>query len=135
LSDALKETILHYEDIIEMGGKTLNVSIQNNVYININPMLLQIVLSNLINNASRHNIENGSIDITLTNNFLEIKNMGKPNNLTNETIYNRFKKDTSDSGSLGIGLALVKKIVEVYGYRITYKNHDKIHIFILDINT
>ena len=135
MSDALKETILHYEDIIEMGGKTLNVSIQNNVYININPMLLQIVLSNLINNASRHNIENGSIDITLTNNFLEIKNMGKPNNLTNETIYNRFKKDTSDSGSLGIGLALVKKIVEVYGYRITYKNHDKIHIFILDINT
>ncbi|MEG0916762.1 MAG: HAMP domain-containing sensor histidine kinase [Myroides sp.] len=134
LSDALRETILHYEDIIEMGGKTLNVSIQDNIYININPMLLQIVLSNLINNASRHNIEKGSIEIALTNNFLEIKNTGNPNSLTNETIFNRFKKGTSDSSSLGIGLALVKKIVEVYGYKIIYKKQTNFHIFILDIN-
>jgi len=134
LSKALKETILQYEDIIEMGGKTLNVSIQDNIYININPMLLQIVLSNLINNASRHNIEKGSIEIALTNNSLEIKNTGNSNNLTNETIFNRFKKGTSSSSSLGIGLALVKKIVEVYGYKIIYKKQTNFHIFILDIN-
>ena len=134
LSEALKETILQYEDIIEMGGKTLNVYIQDNIYININPMLLQIVLSNLINNASRHNIEKGSIEIALTNNFLEIRNTGNSNNLTNETIFNRFKKGTSGSSSLGIGLALVKKIVEVYGYKIIYKKQTNFHIFILDIN-
>lgn len=132
-SEALKETIQQYEDIIEMSGKTLEVSIQNNVYISINPMLLQIVLSNLINNASRHNIDKGTINIILTNNFLEIKNTGNPNNLTNETIFNRFKKGTSGSGSLGIGLALVKKIVEIYGYKITYKIHNNLHIFILNI--
>lgn len=132
-STALKETIAQYEDIIEMGGRTLEVSIKDNVYITINPMLLQIVLSNLISNASRHNIENGSIHITLTDNFFEIKNTGVPNELTNETIFNRFKKGTSDSGSLGIGLALVKKIVDVYGYKITYKAEHNFHTFILDI--
>lgn len=134
-SEALKETILQYEDIIEMGGKTLNVSIQDNIYISINPMLLQIVLSNLINNASRHNIENGIVEITLTSTFLEIKNTGNPSNLTNENIFNRFKKGTSGSSSLGIGLALVKKIVDVYGYKITYKTQNNLHIFILDINS
>lgn len=134
-SEALKETILQYEDIIEMGGKTLSVSIQDNIYIRINPMLLQIVLSNLINNASRHNIENGIVEITLTSTFLEIKNTGNPNSLTNENIFNRFKKGTSGSSSLGIGLALVKKIVDVYGYRITYKTQNNLHIFILDINS
>lgn len=133
-SEALKETILQYEDIIEMGGKTLNVSISDNIYISINPMLLQIVLSNLINNASRHNIENGIVEITLTSTFLEIKNTGNPSNLTNENIFNRFKKGTSGSSSLGIGLALVKKIVDVYGYKITYKTQNNLHIFILDIN-
>lgn len=134
-SEALKETILQYEDIIEMGGKTLNISIQDNIYISINPMLLQIVLSNLINNASRHNIENGIVEITLTSTFLEIKNTGNPSNLTNENIFNRFKKGTSGSSSLGIGLALVKKIVDVYGYKITYKTQNNLHIFILDINS
>lgn len=134
-SEALKETILQYEDIIEMGGKTLSVSIQDNIYIRINPMLLQIVLSNLINNASRHNIENGIVEITLTSTFLEIKNTGNPSNLTNENIFNRFKKGTSGSSSLGIGLALVKKIVDVYGYKITYKTQNNLHIFILDINS
>lgn len=134
-SEALKETILQYEDIIEMGGKTLNVSISDNIYISINPMLLQIVLSNLINNASRHNIENGIVEITLTSTFLEIKNTGNPSNLTNENIFNRFKKGTSGSSSLGIGLALVKKIVDVYGYKITYKTQNNLHIFILDINS
>lgn len=134
-SEALKETILQYEDIIEMGGKTLNVSIQDNIYISINLMLLQIVLSNLINNASRHNIENGIVEITLTSTFLEIKNTGNPSNLTNENIFNRFKKGTSGSSSLGIGLALVKKIVDVYGYKITYKTQNNLHIFILDINS
>lgn len=134
-SEVLKETILQYEDIIEMGGKTLNVSIQDDIYININPMLLQIVLSNLINNASRHNIENGIVEITLTSTFLEIKNTGNPSNLTNENIFNRFKKGTSGSSSLGIGLALVKKIVDVYGYKITYKTQNNLHIFILDINS
>lgn len=132
-STALKETIAQYEDIIEMSGRTLEVSIKDNVYITINPMLLQIVLSNLISNASRHNIENGTIHITLTDNFFEIKNTGVPNELTNETIFNRFKKGTSDSGSLGIGLALVKKIVDVYGYKITYKAENNFHTFILDI--
>lgn len=134
-SEALKETILQYEDIIEMGGKTLNVSISDNIYISINPMLLQIVLSNLINNASRHNIENGIVEVTLTSTFLEIKNTGNPSNLTNENIFNRFKKGTSGSSSLGIGLALVKKIVDVYGYKITYKTQNNLHIFILDINS
>lgn len=134
-SEALKETILQYEDIIEMGGKTLNVSISDNIYISINPMLLQIVLSNLINNASRHNIENGIVEITLTSTFLEIKNTGNPSNLTNENIFNRFKKGTSSSSSLGIGLALVKKIVDVYGYKITYKTQNNLHVFILDINS
>lgn len=134
-SKALKETILQYEDIIEMGGKTLSVSIQDNIYIRINPMLLQIVLSNLMNNASRHNIENGIVEITLTSTFLEIKNTGNPNNLTNENIFNRFKKGTTGSSSLGIGLALVKKIVDVYGYKITYKTQNNLHIFILDINS
>lgn len=134
-SKALKETILQYEDIIEMGGKTLSVSIQDNIYIRINPMLLQIVLSNLMNNASRHNIENGIVEIALTSTFLEIKNTGNPNNLTNENIFNRFKKGTTGSSSLGIGLALVKKIVDVYGYKITYKTQNNLHIFILDINS
>ena len=134
-SEALKETILQYEDIIEMGGKTLNVSIQDNIYISINPMLLQIVLSYLINNASSHNIENGIVEITLTSTFLEIKNTGNPSNLTNENIFNRFKKGTSGSSSLGIGLAMVKKIVDVYGYKITYKTQNNLHIFILDINS
>ncbi len=134
-SEALKETILQYEDIIEMGGKTLNISIQDNIYISINPMLLQIVLSYLINNASSHNIENGIVEITLTSTFLEIKNTGNPSNLTNENIFNRFKKGTSGSSSLGIGLAMVKKIVDVYGYKITYKTQNNLHIFILDINS
>ena len=134
-SEALKETILQYEDIIEMGGKTLNVSIQDNIYISINPMLLQIVLSYLINNASSHNIENGIVEITLTSTFLEIKNTGNPSNLTNENIFNRFKKGTSGSRSLGIDLAMVKKIVDVYGYKITYKTQNNLHIFILDINS
>lgn len=128
-SKVCKKLVRQFEDVIEMSGYRLELDIKDDVYIHINDTLLKIVLSNLISNAKRHNIPKGFIRIELCENFFRITNSGLPNELDEESVFKRFKKGARYANSLGIGLALVKKIVDIYGHRIIYKQSEDLHLF------
>lgn len=131
LSRLVQNILSEQEDLIAMNGVDLTLDIKPNVYVKLNPLLAQITFSNLISNANRHNIENGTIDITLNQYCFSIKNTGLEQEFSNDSIFQRFKKSKHRSESIGIGLALVKKILSIYNYPIEYKFDQNLHQFLI----
>jgi signal transduction histidine kinase len=129
LSELLEERISYFEDIIELQNITLVTEIQKNVFINFDKNLACIVINNLISNSERHNIRNGKIFIQLTDNHLCISNTGNIPTISSEELFQRFKRGNPDQNSIGIGLSLVKKILEIYNHEISYQFNNNLHTF------
>ncbi len=88
--------------------------------------LAEIFINNLIKNAVRHNIENGFIHIRLSEKELLIENSGTDPQKPTSELFEQFSR-ASDKGFMGIGLAIVKKIIEHYNLQIRYEYRDGIH--------
>jgi signal transduction histidine kinase len=96
------------------------------------PVLADILWTNLFQNAIKHNIEEGNIAISLNSQHLRISNTGDPLSSTPEELFRRFKKDNVDSNSIGLGLAIIKRIADQYHYTISYTYKDGWHTVTID---
>lgn len=95
--------------------------------------LADILSTNLIKNAIKHNITNGFINIKLTENQLYIENSGLPFDGNPSNLLERFAK--GEKGNMGIGLAIVKQICELYNFSISYQIKEKtIHCIQISFN-
>jgi DNA-binding response OmpR family regulator len=101
------------------------------VLLNSNKALIEILISNLIGNAIKHNYVGGSIIVALTSGTLSVQNSGKYETLDEQKLFQRFQKESTDSNSTGLGLEIVNKICILYNYEITYQFTDKLHSFML----
>lgn len=81
-----------------------------------------------MSNAIRHNIDDGHIIISLNETGLTFKNTGLNKPLDYDDIFERFKKGKRSDG-VGLGLALVSNICQLYQWKITYSYKDQYHIF------
>jgi len=88
--------------------------------------LADILVRNLVKNAVKHNVENGFIRIWLTEKALTIENSGHDPGMPTEELFEQFSR-ASDKGFMGIGLAIVKKIVEHYHWSVHYRFNEEIH--------
>jgi signal transduction histidine kinase len=95
----------------------------------INKMLLEIMISNLLGNAIRHNHDHGTIRVLLQSNKLMIQNTGIAGELNEQKIFSRFQKDSTDVNSLGLGLEIAKKICALYNFKINYSKEADLHSF------
>lgn len=87
--------------------------------------LAEILINNLIKNAVKHNLQNGHISIHLTSNNLCIENSGLEFSGNPAQLFERFTK--GKTGNLGLGLAIVHQICEVYHYTISYAIEENLH--------
>ena len=79
-----------------------------------------MVVSNLLSNAIKHNNERGNIDIITNRLFMSFSNLGKPLNISSESLFERFKKDSKAPDSFGLGLAIVKKVCDTNNWKINH---------------
>ena len=135
LGSLVKSKISEYDDIMEHRQLSITVKEIQEFHIAINPDLADILISNLVGNAIKHNQEAGLIKIAIYQNRLEILNTGKPLNAQPGELFNRFKKDKSSAGSLGLGLAIVREICGYYKLGINYQSRGAVHRFILSQST
>lgn len=129
LVQAINEKIEVLEDFIEAKQigvvKVFNAQVTKEV----NPVLLTILLNNLFINAIKYNLEeNGTIKITLDEDSFSVENASISDKIDKQFLFDRFNKN-SISGSLGLGLSLIKKIVDFYNWHVTYSHKDGIHKF------
>ena len=89
--------------------------------------LADVLLNNLLGNAVRHNLEGGRIAVTLRSGQLVVENTGPDNSLRDEQLFERFRKQSSDGNSLGLGLALVREICDRYGFGVRYDQYEGMH--------
>ncbi len=94
-----------------------------------NPVLFEILISNLFMNAIRHNTPHGSINVFLTKNRLEISNTGANRPLSDAKLFLRFSKLNPSGEGTGLGLAIVKRIANLNGWKVEYTFENNLHYF------
>lgn len=122
----------HIEAVSEMfslKGLQLEVNLDPNHTINLDPLLFDVMLKNLIKNALRYATIDGPVVITTTGESIIISNHGKPLSFDSSKIFNRFVGSDGAKSSLGLGLALVKKICDLNQLSIHYRFDNERHIF------
>lgn len=96
-----------------------------------NPVLAEIVISNLLLNAIRHNTEHGLIRISLEKNTLRVSNTGPSSELDADKLFQRFSRPGTVSHGSGLGLAIIKKIADLNSWDISYDYRENLHVFTL----
>ena len=126
LDEIIKNKLNFFEELINHKNISVELKLEPLV-INIHPMLADILVSNLIGNAIKHNINGGELYVELKNKLFIIQNSGKPLTIPPEQLFQRFRKAEPASESLGLGLSIVKEICHVYRFVLQYKYEDKQH--------
>lgn len=119
-----------FEDMYEYKNIHVTYTETGTLIYTMNESLASTLLSNLLKNAFIHNIESGSIAISVTGRTLTISNSSESTGLNEATLFNRFEKQTHKKESTGLGLAIVKSITSIYGIDIKYE-YNGLHKFIL----
>lgn len=129
LEEAVKAQLAIAEDFIREKALTVRADLDKDAEITANPMLLDILLSNLIGNAVKHSRHGGEIDVTLDGPALTITNTGAPLAVDAASLFDRFAKADASSKSLGLGLSIVKTICDGAGWRCSYATEGVRHQF------
>jgi signal transduction histidine kinase len=127
LQKVVEKTLQHFEEIIDLKKIRIVLHLHAPACPFMNPVLSEILVSNLISNAIRHNIEEGEIRITMDSGGFEIVNTGHPLTIPPEELFRRFRKSDRTTDSVGLGLAIVKKIVLLYQFEIFYDVKENVH--------
>ena len=128
LNSFAEETLLQYVDLIDDKEIELEVDLQE-ITINTSKSCLEIVLSNLLSNAIKFTPRGGKITVSAKNEngkvVLSVSDTGCGiDSETGKHIFEKFYQgDTSHSQEgNGLGLALVKKVIDVLGGEIGVKS-------------
>lgn len=108
---------------------SINTALEPNTLVKTNLFLSEILISNLFLNAINHNTANGSINVVLHENSLVFSNTGISKSLETDKLFERFSKVNPSSKGNGLGLSIIKKIVENNNWEVIYSYKDKLHIF------
>ena len=130
-SQFVKNGIESFRELIEMKSIVLTTKIEPEVYLNLNPVLADLLFTNLLSNAIRHNYVKGTIDIVLFSSGLSVKNTGTSPKVKTSELFKRFKKDKQSSESTGLGLAIVKQICDLNNFTVGYEYVDDYHQLII----
>ncbi|MGO3237861.1 MAG: sensor histidine kinase [Psychroflexus halocasei] len=125
----VKNHLSRVEDFIDFKNINIEFVYEKDIIVEMNSALAEILISNIINNAIFHNIENGQLQILLKENSLIISNTGNNKALIKENIYERFHKENQDSKNTGLGLSISKAICELYQVPIVYDFFESQHTF------
>ena len=127
LQEIAEGMINQFEDIYRNKGLRLTHKLERKE-IYASRYLIEILFSNLIINAIRHNCAGGEIIINLTAESFTIQNTGDNQPLDNERIFIRFHKSSGSEGS-GLGLTISRQICENFNLSLDYKFHSPYHTF------
>ena len=134
INELVKRILNQLHDQITSKQLLVSTSNDSEISIMIDPTLAEILVSNLLQNAIRHNYKNGSIEVTITKEKMKVKNTGEPLSFPSHELYDRFKKKDTAQESIGLGLSIVKRIVESEVMQIDYSMVESQHIFELSIS-
>lgn len=134
ISRLIKESINEFREFIIFNNLNIESEIQDNIYIKMHPALAEILWTNLFQNAIKHNIENGTIRVELTESKLVVSNTGKNLSVDPEQLFERFRKNDQSSSSIGLGLSIIERIAKQNQLDLSYTNENNWHRVTITLN-
>jgi signal transduction histidine kinase len=130
LQGKVAEKLVEFQELwqannIEVASKLMNAEIRAN------HELVDILLNNLLSNATRHNAQNGKIAIELQPHSLSVRNTASGSSLNQGRVFKRFYKKEQHSEHNGLGLSIIKQICDVSDITPGYQFTDDMHAFTL----
>jgi signal transduction histidine kinase len=122
LAALLRDKLRQLDDFIIDKALRLELNLTAGPRLRLHPALADSLLTNLLHNAIRHNQPGGLLRIALSATELELTNTGPalgPAELP-ERFFERFRKHNAASDSPGLGLSIVQRIAQFYGFRVSY---------------
>ena len=119
ISTQLEKKISQFSELWEAKNIEPQISLQPST-LNINTQLADILLNNLLGNATRHNVQHGNIIINLQPKHLTIVNSGQANAIDKEILFRRFSKANHSGESFGLGLSIIKQICDTSNFICSY---------------
>jgi signal transduction histidine kinase len=127
LKQIVEKWLNNYREIMELRNIKVEVNAINEAYVEMNEVLAEVMISNLLSNAVRFNMDGGFIKCNIDNKFFTLTNSGAPMKTNPDDLFRRFHKNSENPQSVGLGLSIVKKITDSYGMVIIYRCIDTIH--------
>ncbi len=126
----ISQLLVDFDDLLQF--KNLQLTFQETEQFDVvcNPDLASILLSNLIRNAIRYNIDHGELSIFINKNQINISNQSISEALNPAYIFERFYKGNQDPNANGLGLSIVQSILIKYPeLALNYSYKDGKHQF------
>ncbi len=122
LAECVAEAIEPYRAEVTRKGIKLEVEVPRGAVLALNYQALRLVLSNLVRNAIQYT-ERGFVRVGYTASRLTVTDSGNgisPEHLPR--VFERFFQAGSPAGGMGLGLSIVKRICDHYGWHITVES-------------
>jgi len=119
ISQQLQKKINQFSELWKAKNIEPQINLQP-VKLSINTQLADILLNNLLGNATRHNFQNGNIIIDLQAKNLTVVNSGPGNAIDEKILFNRFSKANHSGESFGLGLSIIKQICDTSNFICSY---------------
>lgn len=129
LSHCIQKNIDFFTEQAKAKHLSIKIDPAEDAEIKSNPVLADVLISNLFLNSIKHNLPGGQISISINRNRFTFSNSGQPNPLHNEFIFNRFSKTNPSEDGTGLGLSIIKKITDINGWKVSYNYASNLHAF------
>ncbi|MCT4189473.1 HAMP domain-containing histidine kinase [Elizabethkingia anophelis] len=133
INTSIQKLLSQYEEPAAQKDIQWEIHIENEIEIIANPILIDILIGNILSNAIRHSENGGKVLVRTSHQELVIGNYGK-NELNKKDLFQRFKKQSENTNSIGLGLEMSKKICDLYHYDIQYQFINDMHLFSINFN-
>jgi len=124
IKDEVERITREYQPEIDEKRIRLVLKLSSKHFVVSNRNYFYILFTNVLRNAIKYNLEEGgNIEIESGKNWLSVTNTGEniPKKILGR-IFDRFFVGTKDGTGFGIGLALVKKIADLYHWHISVES-------------
>ena len=129
LGETARQLLPDYESAYAHRGIKASIYESGCFTMDMDPGLAATLVGNLMKNAFVHNLDNGKVDIRITDTDLTIANTGQSSPLDARLIFERFYHTPGKTTSTGLGLSIAKAICRLYNLSITYSFEQGLHTF------
>ena len=129
LNDILHSLIPDFEEVYAFKEVSLSLEENARLCADMNEVLATVLMTNLLKNAFVHNVEDGSIRITINRDSICFSNTGTLVALDEKRVFERFYQGNKKEGSTGLGLAISNAVCRQFNLELKYVFKDGMHQF------
>jgi len=127
-SEFVRERIRYFNEVAAMKGITVAPDVDEEIFLHFNPTQLQRIIDNSISNAIKYSHENSIVEVSLKRRDGHCELIFKDYGLgieDTEKIFERYYREETGKGGFGIGLNIVKAIMEETGITLEVQSEPK----------